>query len=160
LSAIFISVVTRSSDYPFKGEHMQILYKAQATATGGRDGRAVTSDNKLDAKLSTPRELGGAGGEGTNPEQLFAAGYSACFLSALKFVSMHHKVALPVDAAVSAEVGIGPNGKGGFGLAADLRVSLPGLERETAQALVNKAHEVCPYSNATRGNIEVNVALA
>ena len=139
---------------------MQILYKAQATATGGRDGRAVTSDNKLDAKLSTPRELGGAGGEGTNPEQLFAAGYAACFLSALKFVSMHAKVGLPADAAVTAEVGIGPNGQGGFGLAADLRVSLPGLERATAQALVNKAHEVCPYSNATRGNIEVNVALA
>ena len=139
---------------------MQILYKAQATATGGRDGRAVTSDNKLDAKLSTPRELGGAGGEGTNPEQLFAAGYSACFLSALKFVSAHAKVALPADAAVTAEVGIGPNGQGGFGLAADLRVTLPGLERATAQALVDKAHEVCPYSNATRGNIEVKVALA
>ena len=139
---------------------MQILYKAQATATGGRDGRATASDNKLDVKLSTPRELGGAGGEGTNPEQLFAAGYSACFLSALKFVCMHAKVALPADAAVTAEVGIGPNGQGGFGLAADLRVSLPGLEHETAQALVKKAHEVCPYSNATRGNIEVNVALA
>lgn len=139
---------------------MQILYKAQATATGGRDGRAVSSDSKLDTKLSTPKELGGAGGEGTNPEQLFAAGYSACFLSALKFVSMHAKVALPADAAVTAEVGIGPNGQGGFGLAADLRVSLPGLAREIAQTLVNKAHEVCPYSNATRGNIDVNVALA
>ncbi|HEY0844040.1 MAG TPA: organic hydroperoxide resistance protein [Noviherbaspirillum sp.] len=139
---------------------MQILYKAQATATGGREGRAVSSDNKLDAKLSTPKELGGAGGDGTNPEQLFAAGYSACFLSALKFVSMHAKVALPADAAVTAEVGIGPNGNGGFGLAADLRVFLPGLAREIAETLVNKAHEVCPYSNATRGNIDVNVALA
>lgn len=139
---------------------MQILYKAQATATGGRDGRAVSSDNKLDAKLSTPKELGGPGGEGTNPEQLFAAGYSACFLSALKFVAMHAKVALPSDAAVTAEVGIGPNGHGGFGLAADLRVALPGMERTAAQALVNRAHEVCPYSNATRGNIEVQVALA
>lgn len=139
---------------------MQILYKAQATATGGRDGRAVSSDNKLDAKLSMPKELGGPGGDGTNPEQLFAAGYSACFLSALKFVAMHAKVALPADAAVTTEVGIGPNGRGGFGLAAELRVALPGLERTAAQALVDKAHEVCPYSNATRGNIEVQVALA
>lgn len=138
---------------------MQILYKAQATATGGREGRAVTSDRRLDAKLSTPKELGGPGGEGTNPEQLFAAGYAACFLSAMKFVAMHAKVALPSDASVTAEVGIGPNG-GGFGLAAELRVAIPGMERETAQALVDKAHEVCPYSNATRGNIEVKVALA
>ncbi|HJV79213.1 organic hydroperoxide resistance protein [Noviherbaspirillum sp.] len=139
---------------------MQILYKAQATATGGRDGRAVSSDKKLDARLSTPKELGGPGGEGTNPEQLFAAGYSACFLSAMKFVAMHAKIPLPADAAVTAEVGIGPNGSGGFGLAADLRVVLPGMEQETAQTLVNKAHEVCPYSNATRGNIDVRVALA
>lgn len=139
---------------------MQILYKAQATATGGRDGRAVTNDEKLDVKLDTPKELGGAGGSGTNPEQLFAAGYSACFLSALKFVAMHGKVTLPADAAVTAEIGIGPNGQGGFALSADLCVTLPGLERETAQALVNKAHEVCPYSNATRGNIEVKLALA
>lgn len=139
---------------------MQILYKAQATATGGRDGRAVSSDKKLDARLSTPKELGGPGGEGTNPEQLFAAGYSACFLSAMKFVAMHAKIPLPADAAVTAEVGIGPNGNGGFGLAADLRVALPGMDRETAQTLVNKAHEVCPYSNATRGNIDVRVALA
>lgn len=138
---------------------MQILYKAQATATGGREGRAVASDNKLDVKLSTPKELGGPGGEGTNPEQLFAAGYSACFLSALKLVAMHAKVALPADATVTGEVGIGPNGQGGYGLAVDLRVSLPGVEQEKAQALVSKAHEVCPYSNATRGNIEVNLSL-
>jgi lipoyl-dependent peroxiredoxin len=143
-----------------KENFMQILYKAQATASGGRDGRAVSSDNKLDAKLSTPKELGGAGGDGTNPEQLFAAGYSACFLSAVKFVASATKVTLPANAAVTAEVGIGPNGNGGFGLAADLRVSLPGMERAAAQALINKAHEVCPYSNATRGNIEVTVALA
>ncbi|HJV53202.1 MAG TPA: organic hydroperoxide resistance protein [Noviherbaspirillum sp.] len=139
---------------------MQILYKAQATATGGREGRAASSDNRLDARLSTPKELGGPGGDGTNPEQLFAAGYAACFLSAMKFVAMHAKVALPSDAAVTAEVGIGPNGSGGFGLAAELRVAIPGMERETAQVLVNKAHEVCPYSNATRGNIDVKVALA
>jgi osmotically inducible protein OsmC len=140
--------------------HMQILYTAKATATGGRDGRAVTSDEHLNVKLNTPKELGGAGGEGTNPEQLFAAGYSACFLSALKFVAAHTKVALPADAAVSAQVGIGPNGQGGFGLAAELQVSLPGLEPAAAQALVAKAHEVCPYSNATRNNIDVKVGLA
>jgi osmotically inducible protein OsmC len=139
---------------------MQIAYTAVATATGGREGRAVTNDNHLDVKLSTPKELGGAGGEGTNPEQLFAAGYSACFLSAMKLVAMHMKKPLPADAAVTAEVGIGPNGKGGFALAVELRVALPGMEAESAQALVSKAHEVCPYSNATRGNIEVNVTLA
>lgn len=139
---------------------MQILYTAQATATGGRDGRAVSSDNQLDVKLNTPKQLGGAGGEGTNPEQLFAAGYSACFLSAMKFVAMHMKTALPADAAVTAEIGIGPNDKGGFGLAAELRVTLPGMEQAAAQALVAKAHEVCPYSNATRGNIDVKVVLA
>lgn len=139
---------------------MQILYKAHATATGGRDGRAISSDKHLDVKLNTPKELGGAGGEGTNPEQLFAAGYSACFLSALKLVATHTKVALPADASVMAEIGIGPNDKGGFGLAAELRVSLPGLDQTAAQALVNKAHEVCPYSNATRGNIDVQIALA
>lgn len=139
---------------------MQILYTAQAQATGGRDGRAVTSDKRLDVKLNTPRELGGAGGEGTNPEQLFAAGYSACFLSALKFVAMHTKVALPADAAVTAEVGIGPNGQGGFGLAAELKVALPGMDPTAAQTLISKAHEVCPYSNATRNNVEVKVGLA
>jgi lipoyl-dependent peroxiredoxin len=139
---------------------MQILYTAQASATGGRDGGAVSSDKHLDVKLNTPKELGGGGGEGTNPEQLFAAGYSACFLSALKFVAMQTKQALPADASVTAEIGIGPNGNGGFGLAAELRVSLPGLDAAAAQALVTKAHEVCPYSNATRGNIEVKLALA
>ncbi len=139
---------------------MQILYKAHATATGGRDGRATSSDQQLDVKLTTPKELGGAGGAGTNPEQLFAAGYSACFLSAMKFVAMHTKVALPAEASVSGEVGIGPNDKGGFGLAVELRVALPGMERSAAEALVNKAHEVCPYSNATRGNIEVKLVLA
>ncbi|WP_334190808.1 organic hydroperoxide resistance protein, partial [Noviherbaspirillum sp.] len=132
---------------------MQILYTAQATATGGRDGRAVTSDKHLDVKLNTPKELGGAGGDGTNPEQLFAAGYSACFMSALKFVALHTKVNLPADAAVTAEVGIGPNDKGGFALAAELKVSLPGLDPAAAEALVSKAHEVCPYSNATRNNV-------
>jgi osmotically inducible protein OsmC len=139
---------------------MQILYTAQATATGGRDGRGVSSDNKLDVALSTPKELGGAGGNGTNPEQLFAAGYSACFLSAMKFVAAQAKLAMPADTTVTADVGVGPNGQGGFGLAIALRVALPGIEQAAAQSLVNKAHDVCPYSNATRGNIDVTIALA
>jgi osmotically inducible protein OsmC len=145
---------------PAQENIMQILYTAKATAIGGRDGRTTTSDSHFDVKLNTPKELGGPGGEGTNPEQLFAAGYSACFLSAMKFVAMHMKTALPTDAAVTAEIGIGPNGNGGFGLAAELRVTLPGMDRTAAQALIAKAHEVCPYSNATRGNIEVKVSLA
>lgn len=139
---------------------MQIVYQAKATASGGREGRAFSDDNRLDVTLSMPKELGGPGGDGTNPEQLFAAGYSACFLSAMKFIATHSKTALPADTAVSAKVGIGPNGKGGFALAVDLHVALPGMEQGAAQALISKAHEVCPYSNATRGNIEVNVALA
>jgi osmotically inducible protein OsmC len=138
---------------------MQILYTAQATATGGRDGRAVTSDEQLNVKLATPKELGGAGGDGTNPEQLFAAGYSACFLSAVKLVAKATKVNLPAETAVTAEVGIGPNDKGGFGLAAELKVSMPGVDREAAQSVVDRAHQVCPYSNATRGNIDVKVSL-
>lgn len=136
---------------------MQILYTANATATGGRDGQATSDDQKLSVKLSTPRELGGAGGEGTNPEQLFAAGYSACFIGAMKFVAAAQKIALPADTSVNGKVGIGPNGKGGFGLAVELNVNLPGLAREAAEALVHKAHEVCPYSNATRGNIDVTL---
>lgn len=139
---------------------MQVLYTAHATATGGRDGRATSSDERLNVSLSTPKELGGPGGDGTNPEQLFAAGYSACFLSAMKFVAMHAKTSLPTDAAVNASIGIGPNEQGGFGLNAQLQVSLPGMEPVAAQALVDKAHQVCPYSNATRGNIEVKLALA
>lgn len=134
---------------------MQILYTASATSTGGRDGRSVSSDNQLDVKLTTPKELGGAGGAGTNPEQLFAAGYSACFIGALKFVAAARKTALPADLSIKADVGIGPNGKGGFGIQVALNISLPGLDRQLAEELVNKAHEVCPYSNATRGNIDV-----
>ncbi|MFC0349125.1 organic hydroperoxide resistance protein [Undibacterium danionis] len=138
---------------------MQVLYTARATATGGRDGRAVSDDQRLSVSLSTPKELGGAGGEGSNPEQLFAAGYSACFIGALKFVAAAAKQSLPADASIKGEVGIGPNGKGGFGLQVALNISLPGLERSVAEALVAKAHEVCPYSNATRGNIDVQLNL-
>jgi len=139
---------------------MQVLYTAHSTATGGRDGRATSSDKHLDVKLSTPKELGGAGGDGTNPEQLFAGGYSACFLSAMKFVASQSKQALSADATVSADVGIGPNDNGGFSLTVALNVSLPGMDKAAAQALVDKAHQVCPYSNATRGNIDVKIALA
>jgi len=133
-----------------------VLYRATAQATGGRDGRAVSSDKVLDVKLTTPRELGGAGGEGTNPEQLFAAGYSACFLGALKFVASKEKVALPADTSIEGTVGIGAIPTG-FGIEVALKISLPGLEKSAADALVEKAHIVCPYSNATRGNIDVTL---
>lgn len=136
----------------------QVLYTAHATSTGGRDGRSVSSDKALDVKLATPRELGGAGGEGTNPEQLFAAGYSACFIGALKFVAGKEKIAFPADASIDASVGIGPLPTG-FGIQAELKISLPGLPREQAEALVQKAHHVCPYSNATRGNIDVTLTV-
>ncbi|NUA30117.1 organic hydroperoxide resistance protein [Cupriavidus basilensis] len=136
----------------------KVLYRASATATGGRDGRAVSSDGALDIKLATPRELGGAGGAGTNPEQLFAAGYSACFLGALKFVAARDKVALPADTAITGQVGIGAIPTG-FGIEVDLNIALPGLDRTVAQDLVDKAHVVCPYSNATRGNIDVRLTL-
>ena len=137
----------------------KVLYRATAQATGGRDGRAVIPANGLELALSTPKELGGAGGQGANPEQLFAAGYSACFLGAMKFVAARDKIALPADVSIKGSVGIGaiPNG---FGIEVDLKVSLPGMAREAAQALVDKAHVVCPYSNATRGNIDVRLSIA
>lgn len=134
------------------------LYVAHATATGGRDGRAVSSDQQLDVALATPRELGGAGGAGTNPEQLFAAGYAACFIGALKVVAAKEKVALPADTSIAADVGIGPIPTG-FGIEVTLNVSVPGLARELAESLVEKAHVVCPYSNATRGNVDVTLNI-
>lgn len=136
----------------------KVLYTAHATATGGRDGRAISSDNVLDVALTTPRELGGAGGNGTNPEQLFAAGYSACFLGAMKYVAAHDKIALPADVSVNGNVGIGQIPTG-FGIEVELKISLPGLARDAAEALVAKAHVVCPYSNATRGNIDVTLTV-
>jgi Ohr subfamily peroxiredoxin len=136
----------------------KVLYTATATSTGGREGRAVSSDNALDIQLSTPRELGGAGGPGTNPEQLFAAGYSACFIGALKVVAAREKVALPADTSITGRVGIGPI-PNGFGIQAELQVSIPGMPRDTAEALVAQAHQVCPYSNATRGNIDVTLTV-
>jgi len=134
----------------------KILYTAHSTATGGRDGRAVSSDNVLNVALATPRELGGAGGVGTNPEQLFAAGYSACFLSAMKFVAGKQKIALPADSNITGNVGIGPIATG-FALAVQLDIKVPGLPKEQVQKLVEAAHQVCPYSNATRGNVDVTL---
>lgn len=136
----------------------KVLYRAQATANGGREGSASSSDDVLKVQLSTPRELGGAGGPGTNPEQLFAAGYSACFLGALKFVASQEKVKLSDATTVTGTVGIGAI-PSGFGIEVDLQISLPGLPREQAQTLLDKAHIVCPYSNATRNNIDVRLSL-
>jgi Ohr subfamily peroxiredoxin len=136
----------------------QVLYRAHAKATGGRDGRAVSSDKVLDVKLTTPKELGGAGGEGTNPEQLFAAGYSACFLGAMKFVAARDKIAFPPDTTIDGSVGIGAIPTG-FGIEVELKIALPGMDKAAAQALIDKAHIVCPYSNATRNNIDVRLVL-
>ena len=136
-----------------------VLYRASAEATGGRDGRAVSSDGILDVALTTPKELGGAGGQGTNPEQLFAAGYSACFLGAMKFVAARDKHQLPADTWIEGTVGIGaiPDG---FGIEVALTITVPGLDRDEARQIIDKAHIVCPYSNATRGNIDVTLTLA
>ncbi|SDK54620.1 organic hydroperoxide resistance protein [Microbulbifer yueqingensis] len=136
---------------------MKTLYTAVATATGGRDGEAKSSDGKLAVKLDVPEEMGGSGGDGTNPEQMFAAGYAACFIGAMKFVADKEKQEVPDDTSVRAEVGIGPKDKG-FGLDIDLHVSLPGMDADTAEKIANRAHEeVCPYSNATRGNVDVRL---
>jgi lipoyl-dependent peroxiredoxin len=132
---------------------VNVLYKTSAKATGGRDGQAATLDGAFEVNLATPKELGGGGGVGNNPEQLFAAGYAACFIGAMKFVASQG----PADASVTSTVGIGPRSAGGFGLTVELAVSLPGLPRAEAEALVEKAHQVCPYSNATRGNVDVRL---
>jgi len=140
---------------------MTVLYSTQATATGGRTGSARTADGAFAVTLVTPKELGGPGGDGNNPEQLFAAGYSACFLGAIKFVAAQKKVKVSDESTVTAEVGIGPRPDGtGFGLDVALTVSLPGIDRETGQALVDQAHIVCPYSHATRNGLDVRITLA
>ena len=136
---------------------VDVKYRTKASASGGRDGRAATEDGALQVSLSTPKELGGGGGQGNNPEQLFAAGYAACFLGAMKFVAAQDKQKVPDDAKVTSTVGIGPRSEGGFGLDVALDVSVPGMPRDQAQALVEKAHQVCPYSNATRNNIDVKL---
>ena len=137
---------------------VNVLYKTSAKATGGRDCTAATLDGALDVKLATPKELGG-GGAGNNPEQLFAAGYAACFIGAMKFVASQGGPKVPADATVTSTVGIGPRSEGGFGLDIDLAVSLPGVAKADAEALVAKAHQVCPYSNATRGNVDVRLTV-
>lgn len=136
----------------------KVLYTAAASATGGREGLATSTDGLLEVRLSTPKELGGAGGSGTNPEQLFAAGYSACFLGALKFVASQQKIKLPDDVKILGHVGIGPIPTG-FGIETELQIKIPGMAKEEAKALVDKAHIVCPYSNATRGNMKVTLTI-
>jgi Ohr subfamily peroxiredoxin len=139
----------------------KILYSTSATANGGRDGRSRTADGALDVVLATPKELGG-NGEGNNPEQLFAAGYAACFLGAMKFAASQDKALprVPSNAAVTATVGIGPREDKGFGIAVALEITLPGVKRAAAEALVAEADTICPYSHATRGNIEVKISVA
>lgn len=131
-------------------------YKTTATAIGGRDGRTRTEDGKIDLQLAVPKELGGPGGEGTNPEQLFAAGYAACFLGAIKVAG---KVRIPSDAAVTTTIGIGPRAEGGFGITAELGIRLPDVDAAQARQVVDLAHQICPYSNATRNNVNVSLNL-
>jgi Ohr subfamily peroxiredoxin len=137
---------------------LNILYTAEATAWGGREGRTASADGVIDLELRIPKEMGGPGGAYSNPEELFAAGYAACFHSALKLVAAKEKVDVS-GSAVTARVGIGANGQGGFGLKVDLEAEMPDVERSVAEDLVAKAHQVCPYSNATRGNVEVGLSV-
>lgn len=138
----------------------KILYTATATAKGGRAGHIKSSDGVLDFDLKVPKELGGPGGLGSNPEQLFAAGYSACFEGAIRFVAGQKKIAIPADTSVTGHVGIGPREPTGFGIAVELEVNLPGLDRAVAQDLIDTAHhDICPYSHATRGNVDVKITL-
>ena len=136
----------------------KIIYTAHAVSTGGREGTSKSSDGALDVKLTTPKELGGNGAAGTNPEQLFAAGYSACFIGAMKHVASMQKITLPSDTSVHAEVGIGQI-PAGFGVQVAMTITIPGMVREAAEKLVEEAHTVCPYSNATRGNIDVTLTI-
>jgi osmotically inducible protein OsmC len=136
-----------------------VLYRTSATATGGRVGHAATPDGNLKVGLARPKELGGDGAAGTNPEQLFAAGYAACFLSSMQFAATQGGPKVPVDANVKATVGIGPRAEGGFGLEVGLAIYLPGLARADAEALVHKAHQICPYSNATRNSLDVRLDI-
>lgn len=143
---------------------MKILYTARATSTGGRTGHSRTEDGVLDLDLVTPRELGGQGnppgGTGTNPEQLFACGYSACFLGAIKYVAGQEKLKISDATTVTATVGIGPRDDGkGFGIAVELAIRIPDLDRAAAESLVQKAHVVCPYSHATKGNVDVKLGV-
>ena len=136
-----------------------VIYKTSATSTGGRDGAARSDDGSVDVKLVVPKEMGGPGGEGANPEKLFAAGYSACFLGAMRAISSKVGVKVPAEATVEAEVGFGPRSEGGYGVTANLVIDLPGVERAEAEKLVAAAHEICPYSNATRNNLDVGLSI-
>ncbi len=139
---------------------MNILYTTKGSATGGRSGKAASEDGVLQVTLTTPKALGGDGAVGTNPEQLFACGYSACFLGALKFVAGKAKVKIPEDAKVTATVGIGPRDDGGgFGIDVALAISVPGVDRATVEDLVKQAHVVCPYSHATKGSLDVRLSV-
>lgn len=138
---------------------VNVIYKTTATATGGRDGRARSDDGSVDVNLVVPKEMGGPGGVGANPEKLFAAGYSACFLGAMKAVSGKNGVKVPADATVTAEIGFGPRSEGGYGITASLTIHLPGVPAADAERLVRAAHEVCPYSNATRNNVDVGLTV-
>ncbi|MGH9188030.1 MAG: organic hydroperoxide resistance protein [Acidimicrobiales bacterium] len=137
---------------------MNILYTAEATAWGGREGRVASPDGVVDVQLAVPKGLGGTGGDLTNPEQLFAAGYAACFHSALKLIARGADVDVS-ESAITARVGIGASDSGGFGLEVELEAELPDVERSVAEDLVAKAHQVCPYSNATRGNVEITLTV-
>jgi lipoyl-dependent peroxiredoxin len=137
---------------------MKILYTAEATVHGGREGQARSSDGNLVVNLSVPKEMGGSGGQGTNPEQLFAAGYAACFQSALMQIASRQQVDAS-QSTIIAKVGIGPIGEGRFGLEVELHVAIPGVDKATGEKLVELAHQVCPYSNATRGNIPVKLTF-
>ncbi|WCT74777.1 organic hydroperoxide resistance protein [Sphingomonas naphthae] len=139
---------------------VDVIYKTKATSTGGRDGHARSEDGSVDVNLVVPKEMGGPGGEGANPEKLFAAGYSACFLGAMKAVSGKVGVKVPADASVTAEIGFGPRSEGGYGITADLTIDLPGVDKAEAEKLAKAAHEVCPYSNATRNNVDVGLIIA
>lgn len=139
---------------------VNVIYRTSATATGGRDGAARSDDGSVDVRLVVPKEMGGPGGEGANPEKLFGAGYAACFLGAMKAVSGKVGVKVPADATVKAEIGFGPRAEGGYGITADLTATLPGVDRADAQRLMEAAHAACPYSNATRGNLDVGLTVA
>jgi lipoyl-dependent peroxiredoxin len=138
----------------------KVIYTAHAIATGGREGTAKTDDGKLSLKLDTPIEMGGKG-DGTNPEQMFAVGYAACFIGALKFVAKTQQIALPADTSISADVAFGtrPDGAKGFNIEVAMTISIPGMDRDKSESLVQEAHQVCPYSNATRGNVDVALTV-
>ena len=139
---------------------VKAIYTTKAISTGGRDGKSASADGRLKVSLNTPKELGGEGGDGTNPEQLFASGYSACFIGAMKFVAEQSGITLPDDLSIEAEVAIGINPKGpGFAISVDMLIDLPGMDKKSAEALVEQAHKVCPYSNATRGNVDVALRI-